>query len=337
MANPRVISNPLNHVANVVGTAPAFVRAIAPLQSIARSDATVLITGETGTGKELIARAIHYLGNRSMYPFVAVSCACFQPTLIEAELFGHERGAFTDAHVRRVGLLAHAERGTLFLDEVDALTLSAQAALLRVLQDKRFRPVGSNIEQQANVRIVAATNARLDPASLAGTFRLDLYYRLCVFTVHLPPLRARREDIVSLADHFLAKHAASDAPVPSLSAQARSALLAYDWPGNVRELENAITRSIHYCRGGVIHADDLCLQPDQSGNGEGDWPERFKSAKRMALESFERTYLRRLMTEHQGNISRAALAAGKERRDLGRLLKKHQMAAEQFHPAKRLA
>jgi DNA-binding NtrC family response regulator len=324
-------------VANLVGTAPAFVKAIAPLQSIARSDATVLITGETGTGKELIARAIHYLGKRSMFPFVAVSCACFQPTLIEAELFGHERGAFTDAHVRRLGLLAHAERGTLFLDEVDALSPGVQAALLRVLQDKRFRPVGSNIEQQADVRIVAATNARLDPVSQAGSFRADLYYRLCVFSVDMPPLRARREDILILAEHFLKKHTASDASVPSFSAQARKALLAYDWPGNVRELENAVTRSIHYCGDGIIDAEDLCLQPDHPENGESDWPGAFKPAKRKALEIFERAYLRRLMTEHQGNVTRAAHAAGKERRDLGRLLKKHRIAPQQFHTAKRFA
>jgi DNA-binding NtrC family response regulator len=335
MVNPPFGRKNQNRLANVVGSAPAFVQALAPLTSIAGSDATVLITGETGTGKELIARAIHYLGNRSMHPFVAVSCACFQPTLIEAELFGHERGAFTDAHVRRVGLLAHAERGTLFLDEVDALPLGAQAALLRVLQDKRFRPVGSNIEQQANVRIVAATNARLDPATLAASFRIDLYYRLCVFTVNLPPLRARRDDILTLAEHFLNKHSAPDSPVPCLSAQARNALLAHDWPGNVRELENAITRSIHYCRDGVISAKDLCLEGDQSTFS--DWPAAFKSAKRMALETFERAYLRRLMADHQGNISRAALAAGKERRDLGRLLKKHQIAPDQFQTAKRFA
>jgi DNA-binding NtrC family response regulator len=335
MFNPPFSRENLNQVANLVGTAPAFVRAIAPLESIAKSDATVLITGETGTGKELIARAIHYLGKRSTFPFVAVSCACFQPTLIEAELFGHERGAFTDAHVKRVGLLTHAQRGTLFLDEVDALSLGVQAALLRVLQDKRFRPVGSNVEQQADVRIVAATNARLDPGSQMGSFRLDLYYRLCVFTVNLPPLRARREDILPLAYHFLKKHTVS-APVPSLSARARSALLSYEWPGNVRELENAITRSVHYCRDGVIDADDLCLQPDDPRSDESEWP-AFKSAKQKALETFERAYLHRLMTEHQGNVSRAAYAAGKERRDLGRLLKKHRIAPENFHRAKRFA
>jgi two-component system, NtrC family, response regulator GlrR len=327
----------LHQPANLVGVAPNFVRAIAQLPAIAKSEATVLIAGETGTGKELIARAVHYLGKRSMYPFVAVSCACLQPSLIEDELFGHERGAFTDAHARRVGLLAHAERGTVFLDEVDTLSPSAQAALLRVLQDKRYRPVGSNTELQADVRIVAATNARLDPTLQAGSFRVDLYYRLCVFTVTLPPLRERREDILILAEHFLRKHATSDSPVPSLSAVARDALLSYDWPGNVRELENAITRGIHYCHEGVIDAEDLCLRPDRPANTEIASVGVFKAAKRQALETFERAYLHRLMAEHKGNVSRAAHAAGKERRDLGRLLKKHQIAPRHFSTSKKFA
>jgi two-component system response regulator GlrR len=337
MSNPLPNLRQLNGIGNLVGAAPSFVRAVAQLPAIAGSEATVLIAGETGTGKELIARAVHYLGKRSMFPFVAVSCACFQPTLVEDELFGHERGAFTDARVRRVGLIAHAERGTLFLDEVDALSLSAQAALLRVLQDKRYRPVGSNTEQQADVRIVAATNARLDPALQAGHFRADLYYRLCVFTVNLPPLRDRREDILSLAEHFLRKHATSEWPVPSLSAQARDALLSYDWPGNVRELENAITRSIHYCRGGVIDADDLGVEPARPSRGELPSPGVFKAAKRQAIEVFERAYLKRLMAEHNGNVSRAAHAAGKERRDLGRLLKKHQIDPRLFCRTKAFA
>jgi two-component system response regulator GlrR len=337
MYNPPPNLRHLNEAGNLVGAAPSFVRAIAQLPAIAGSEATVLIAGETGTGKELIARAVHYLGKRSMFPFVAVSCACFQPTLIEDELFGHERGAFTDAHVRRLGLIAHAERGTLFLDEADALSLSAQAALLRVLQDKRYRPVGSNTEQQADVRIVAATNSRLDPALHAGHFRADLYYRLCVFTVNLPPLRERREDILSLAEHFLRKHATSDAPVPSLSARAQDALLSYEWPGNVRELENAITRSIHFCRGGVIDAKDLCLEPNRPVSSQNVSAGVFKAAKRQAIEVFERAYLQRLMAEHNGNVSRGAYAAGKERRDLGRLLKKHQIDPRYFCTAKAFA
>ena len=327
----------VNRLANLVGTSPAFTRAITQLPAIARSEAAVLISGETGTGKELIARAVHYLGQRSMFPFVAVSCACLQPTLIEDELFGHERGAFTDARARRVGLLAHAERGTLFLDEVDALSLGAQAALLRVLQEKRYRAVGANTEQQADVRIVAATNARLDPETQATMFRADLYYRLSVFIVELPPLRERGEDVLLLAEHFLKKHAPSDAPVPSLSDRARAAMLAYNWPGNVRELENAMTRGIHYCQGGVIDAADLCLRPEGRGLGGIASPGVFKAAKREAIAVFERAYLYRLMTEHKGNVSRAAQAAGKERRDFGRLLKKHQIAPERFATAKKFA
>jgi len=337
MANRSSSPDQHNGVPNLVGTAPAFVRAIAQLPAIARSDASLLIAGETGTGKELVARAVHYLGSRSMFPFVAVSCACFQPTLIEDELFGHERGAFTDARARRVGLIADAERGTLFLDEVDALSLGAQAALLRVLQEKRYRPIGANAEQQADVRVVAATNARLDPTLQSTQFRGDLYYRLSVFNVTLPPLRERRDDILLLAQHFVKRHAVSGAPEPSLSARARAALLAYEWPGNVRELENAITRSIHYCRGGVIDAEDLCVGTDQTADGEQTSSGAFKAAKRHAIETFERTYLRQLMADHQGNVSRAAHAAGKERRDLGRLLKKHQIVPGRFYPAKKFA
>jgi len=332
-------SNPgqLNGPANLVGEAPSFVRAIAQLSAIARSDASVLIAGETGTGKELIARALHYLGPRSRYPFVAVSCGCLQPTLVEDELFGHERGAFTDAHSRRAGLIAHAERGTLFLDEVDALSLTAQSALLRVLQEKRYRPIGTNTEQEADVRIVAATNARLDPTLQTRDFRGDLYFRLSVFGINLPPLRERREDILLLADHFLKKHAIGDGPPPSLSSRARAALLTYDWPGNVRELENAITRSVHYCDSGVIDPEDLCVGTDGHERSDSTSLGAFKVAKREAIEIFERAYLQRLMAEHQGNVSRAAHAAGKERRDLGRLLKKHQITPESFYTARKLA
>jgi len=327
----------VNRLANLVGTSPAFTEAIAQLPAIARSEAAVLISGETGTGKELIARAVHYLGQRSMFPFVAVSCACLQPTLIEDELFGHERGAFTDARSRRTGLLAHAERGTLFLDEVDALSLGAQAALLRVLQEKRYRAVGANTEQHADVRIVAATNARLDPETQATTFRSDLYYRLSVFGVELPPLRERREDIPLLAEHFLRKHAPSDAPIPSLSVRASAALLAYNWPGNVRELENAVTRSIHYCKNGVIDVEDLCLPSSRGALGGIASPGVFKAAKREAIEVFERGYLYRLMAEYNGNVSRAAHAAGKERRDFGRLLKKYHIVPDRFSTAKKFA
>jgi DNA-binding NtrC family response regulator len=315
--------------ARLVGAAPAFVTSIAQLPAVARSDAAALLSGETGTGKELVARAIHYMSDRGPGPFVAVNCGALPDTLIEDELFGHERGAFTDAQHRRIGLVAHAEKGTLFLDEVATLSSRAQIALLRMLQDRKYRPVGANAEQHADVRIVSATNAAIERLVECGAFRADLYYRLCVFSIRLPPLRERSDDIPRLADHFLRKHTPDDAEPRALSAEAVQALLAYAWPGNVRELENAIVRGIHVSEGrDPIGADALGLpaQPTVGSSGA----QSFRALKRQAIESFERSYLTRLMSDHHGNISRAALAAGKERRELGRLLKKRRIDPRAF-------
>ena len=217
-----------------VGNAPAFQDVISRLPALARTDGVVLIDGETGTGKELVARAIHQLGPRAPRPFVAVNCGALVDTLLEGELFGHERGAFTGAHARRQGLIACAAGGTMFLDEAETLTPRAQVALLRVLQERTYRPVGSSSEQRADVRFVAATNVRLDHLVRAGQFRVDLFYRLSVFSVTLPPLRGRREDVLPLARHFLAKYAPDARPAPLLSTAAERTLVTYDWPGNVR-------------------------------------------------------------------------------------------------------
>lgn|SRR5215469_6275716 len=323
-------------LAKLVGTAPAFKESIKDLHAIAKSDANVLITGDTGTGKELVARALHYLSDRAAYPFVPLNCGSFPETLMEVELFGHERGAFTDAYARRKGLLEQAESGTLFLDEVDTLPIKAQVDLLRFLQDRCYRVVGASHERRANVRIVSASNARLFQQATSGNFRIDLYYRLCVFTVHLPPLRERAEDISLLAQHFLAKHTPQNRVVPSLSPEALADLLLRDWPGNVRELENAIVRGIHLSQGNVIQTRDLNLSPRGTGipasaHHGGTKLQDFRSSKKQAIELFERSYLTRLMAEHQGNISLAARSSGKERRDLGRLLKKYNLNAKAFH------
>ncbi len=320
-------------LAKIVGAAPAFLNAIAKLPAIAKSEATVLISGETGTGKELVARAIHYLSNRDSFPFVALNCGSLAETLMEAEIFGHERGAFTDARARRPGLIAQAELGTLFLDEVDSLPAKAQVGLLRVLQDKRFRMVGSSVEQNADVRIVAATNARLDDLVRSGLFRADLYYRLSVFLISLPPLRYRKEDIPSLADHFLKKHAPTGRATLHLCADAVAALISCDWPGNVRELENAIIRGIHLSETDLISADDLVLKLPSRALEIPAGSLGFNAAKRKVVDAFEREYLSQLMSRHDGNISRAAVAAGKERRDLGKLLKKYRLDPKVFHSA----
>jgi DNA-binding NtrC family response regulator len=324
-------------LAKLVGEAPAFRQIVRQLPATATSEAAVLLQGETGTGKELVARALHYLSSRADFPFVPVNCASLPDTLLEAELFVHERGAFTDACARRTGLIAEAAHGTLFLDEVDTLTAKAQACLLRFLQDKYFRPVGSSSEQQADVRIVAASNAPLEERLRAGAFRADLYYRLGVFTLRLPSLRERAEDILSLACHFLHKHAPPGRPVPHLACAAMSALLAYRWPGNVRELENVIIRSIHLSRTPRIEVEDLGLpasapaaSPGESSRTDG--PHSYKAMKQRALHAFEKDYLLRLMQSHAGNITQAAEAAGKERRSLGKLLKKHGIDASAFRP-----
>ena len=300
-----------------IGQAPAFREVLAKLPKLASADAAVLISGETGTGKELVARAIHGLSRRTMSPFVAVNCGALIDTLFESELFGHERGAFTDAHARRQGLMAQAAGGTLFLDEADTLTPRGQVALLRALQDRSFRPLGSTSEHRVDVRFLAATNARLDRMVESGSFRADLYYRLCM----------------PLAYHFLRKHASSPGPVLDLSADAVEALLAWDWPGNVRELESAIVRAISVARDGVVAAVDLGLPGLAGGPGAAQSagaPRTFKTQKRRILEVFERQYLIRLTTEHRGNVSRAARTAGKERRDLGKLLKRHGLDPRQF-------
>jgi DNA-binding NtrC family response regulator len=318
----------------LVGDAQAFRNVVARLPMVARADAPVLVTGETGTGKELVARAIHQLGPRASRPFVAVNCGALLDTLLESELFGHERGAFTDAHARRQGLIASAAGGTVLLDDAETLTVRAQVALLRVLQERTFRPVGSSSEQRVDVRFVAATNVRLERLVGTGEFRADLYYRLCVFTMALPPLRERREDILPLAIHFARKHWPGSGRPPQLSPGAIECLLAFDWPGNVRELESAILRAVNLATGGLIEAADLGLPDLADGPGPvpglAGAPGTYKTQKRRVLDAFERQYLVRLMTEHRGNVTRAAITAGKERRDLGKLLKRHGLDPRHF-------
>jgi transcriptional regulator with PAS, ATPase and Fis domain len=308
----------------LVGEAPAFLKAVAQLPAAARSDAAVLITGETGTGKELVARAIHYLSDRAPLPFVSVNCGSLTDALLDDRLFGHEQGALTDNSLGP-GLLAQAGKGTLFLDEIEALTDRGQTTLLRLVQDRTFCALGGSAEQYVPARFVAATNVDLWPHVQAGTFRPDLYYRLGAFSITLPSLRERKDDILRLALHFLKKHASPERAVPTLGPSARAALLDFDWPGNVRELENTMIRAIQACGRDSIEADDLGLP----GRPEGALPpapgpkRSFKVLKRLAVEAFERDYLTRILREHGGNVTHAARTAAKDRRDLGRLLKKY--------------
>ena len=323
----------------LIGRAPPFRSVLREVEALARHDATVLLTGESGTGKELVARAIHTLGPRAGGPFVAVNCGALPDSLLEDELFGHDRGAFTDARSARAGALSQAHRGTLLLDEVDALSPHGQVALLRVLQDRTFRPLGASAERLTDARFIAATNTVLAARVAEGSFRADLYYRLSVLTLDLPPLRARRADVLPLAEHFLRLHAPRDRPPARLAHDAVAALLAHDWPGNVRELENAILRALYRHDGPEIRAADLRLAasrrdgqpvPDEAGAPRTRVTRPLRAAKREVVDAFEREYLVELMAEHGGNVTQAARTAGKERRELGKLLKKHHLCARDF-------
>jgi DNA-binding NtrC family response regulator len=318
----------------LLGAATVFVRALDRLRAVASHDATVLIEGETGTGKELAAQAVHAMSRRAAQPVLSINCAAIPDSLIEDELFGHARGAFTDAGQGRVGLLQAASRGTLCLDEIGSLSRRGQATLLRVLQDKSFRPLGSTTEQRTEARFIALSNTPLWDLVRADAFRADLYFRLCVLPVRLPPLRERRDDIPLLARHFLRKHARGERPVTSLSPAVQSALTQYDWPGNVRQLEYAILRAAQLALGTAVEIEDLDLPgldahcPPAPASDIDDVP--FTILKRRTIEAFERQYLTRLMEQCRGNVTQAARKAQRERRDVGKMLKKYQIHPKTF-------
>jgi DNA-binding NtrC family response regulator len=309
-------------IAGLVGESCLFRQVLQTVRRIAHADATVLLSGETGTGKELIARVIHYQSPRRGKPFVPVNCGALPDHLLENELFGHVKGAYTDASSPEQGLVAEAEQGTLFLDEVDTLSPAAQVKLLRFLQDGEYRPLGSAKSHTADVRIIAATNADLQQRVQAQRFREDLYYRLNIIALRLPPLRERREDIPLLASYFLRCYGKRyGRPVPGLSAAAFHKLVTYPWPGNVRELETVLQRAILLSSAAVLQPEDIDL-PDRLGRLEPE-PDAFSEARARVIEQFERTYLTNLLAAHQGNITRAARQAGQARRSLQRLLKKY--------------
>src|SRR5262245_22968109 len=245
-STPRVAGNPPDFISlNLVGESPAFLEALRCIRRLSRCDATVLIEGETGTGKELAARAIHYLGARHAAPFIPVNCGAIPDSLVESEFFGHARGAFTDAKETRAGVIEQAEGGTLFLDELESLNLRAQVALLRFLQDHTYRPVGGTAVRTANIRVIGSTNADLAALARRGSFRPDLLFRLTVLPLNLPPLRARRGDAVLLADRFVRRFAVQyQLESRPLDVAAIHYLETHDWPGNVRELENLIHRAL---------------------------------------------------------------------------------------------
>ena len=314
------------------GDSPAMARVRERVEAAARSDVAVLLTGETGTGKDLCARTIHERSRRAGRPFVAVNCAAIPETLFESELFGHEKGAFTGADRRRAGRFEAAGGGTLLLDEVGELSLSSQAKLLRVLEDSTFEPVGSSRSVRVDVRVLAATNRRLEEEVAAGAFRPDLYYRLNVIDLHMPPLRERRGDVPGLVRAFLGEIAARQArPVPELAPEVVAALMAYDYPGNVRELLHALERAVALSRGGPIQLDHL---PADVAASLAPGPASASPAEEVqplgeAVAAFEREYIQRVLDRAGGHRTRAAALLGISRKNLWERLRE----AERARPA----
>ncbi len=311
----------------IVGGSAVLTREVEKLRRFAACDAGVLILGETGTGKEVFAQAVHYASARASKPMVAINCGAVPPDLMEAELFGHVKGAYTNAHASRAGLVTEAQGGTLFLDDVDCLAPSAQAKLLRFLQEREYRVVGANEVKHADVRVVAASNRDLADMARRGTFRQDLYYRLNVLTLALPPLREHREDIFALARHFLCEFGQRHKRAArQLSQCALLKLLSYDWPGNVRELGHVLERAMMLAPGSMLQADDI----DLPGPTDAPAAESFQVMKARVVQSFERNYLETLLTGSHGNIADAARIAGKNRRALFELIRKHEIRPASF-------
>ena len=313
----------------LIGTSPAMQRlrdlicTVSAIEPTDQSPASpILVMGETGTGKELVARACHQTSSRAKAPFIEINCAALPGNLIEGELFGFEKGAFTDAHTRKIGLIEAADGGTLFLDEIGELDLVLQAKLLRVLENFRVRRLGSLSDRQVNVRIVAATNRNLDELVSEGRFRADLMYRLKVFQIHTPPLRTRSEDIPVLVHHFLAQLAKRYGRAElSIDKQALASLAAYDWPGNVRELRNVLERAALMQQLGTLGVDDLILDsPGRSTFNTKAVPESLES---LSLDSVERDHVQRALAQCSGNVSKAAKILGISRDTLRYRIERH--------------
>jgi DNA-binding NtrC family response regulator len=346
----------------MVGASPAIREVFATVAKVAETDVSVLIMGDSGTGKELTARAIHNRSARARGPFIALNCGAIPETLIDSELFGHARGAFTGATEARSGVFSEAHGGTVLLDEIGEIPLTAQQRLLRVLQEHELRPVGGTGSRKVDVRVIAATNVDLEEMVRQQKFRADLYYRLHVVAIRLPPLRERMDDLPLIAAHLLEKHAAKmKRPVPHFSSAAVEAMLVYDWPGNVRELENVIQRSLALTSSAEIGIESLPTRlaqgaaPDAApprnggpvadrahdrpptGDG-GGWSEEqvYRKAREIALTDFERRYFTRLLRRTEGNLSEAARLAGLDRSNLRRALARLGMRPENWRgPAPR--
>jgi two-component system response regulator GlrR len=327
-----------NNFGNIIARSSRMRSVLDVVTRIAKLDSTVYIHGESGTGKELIAKAIHLASARSEEAFVPLNCAALPETLLESELFGHEKGAFTGAVKSTKGLFTQAHGGTLFLDEIGDMPLSTQSKLLRVLQERQFYPVGSESPIDVDVRVIVATNKDLEDQVKKGLFRDDLFYRIHVIPIYLPALRERKEDIVPLVEHFLKKYSQQmKKEVKGLTPEALRKLMMHEWPGNVRELENTIEYAVAMAQKDVI-TDDSVLQSKTApldGGRTSDFEKRDGSQDRLrplkdARDAFEREYLVQVLSMTEGNVSQAAKLAGKYRADFYELLKKHDLRVEEF-------
>ncbi len=308
---------------NIITKSRKMQQVIELIKAVAKSNATVLITGESGTGKELAARAIHSQSYRKDKPFVAVSCAALPESLLESELFGHEKGAFTGAHAQRRGKFEIANRGTLFLDEIGVMSTNIQVHLLRVLEEKEFTRVGGNELIKVDVRVISATNKDMKQATAKGEFREDLYYRLNVVTIELPPLRERKEDIPLLAEHFLKKFAVENQKeITGFSPEATDFLLRYEWPGNVRELENAVERAVILAKNSCLEVADL---------PQGDLLLARSAPPRESLEEVEKNHILNILSATRGNCSRAARILGVSRVTLYNKIKAYGLVVKKIN------
>jgi Nif-specific regulatory protein len=312
---------------NIVGASKEMRDIYDQVAQVAHTNTTVLIRGESGTGKELVAHAIHYNSPRSAKPFVKINCAALPESLIESELFGHEKGAFTGAVARKRGRFEMAEGGTLFLDEIGDLSPALQVKLLRVLQEREFERVGGTDTIKVNVRVITATNVDLEQAVQDGRFRSDLYYRLNVFTIYLPPLRERKTDILLLADHFLEKYGGQNGKrIKRISTPAIDMLMSYHWPGNVRELENVIERATLVCDGSVVHGHHL---PPTLQTAEGSGTVT-KMSLDQAVSAFEKDLIQDTLKTTRGNRARAARLLDTTERILGYKVRKYEIDCDRF-------
>jgi two-component system response regulator HydG len=318
----------------IVGDSPKMRELFEILQRVARTDTNILITGESGTGKEVVARTLHRNSRRADQPFQVIDCTTIPENLFESILFGHAQGSFTGAVRDEPGLLRQVQGGTVFFDEIGELPGDLQAKLLRVLQDQTFTPVGKRQAVRLDARFICATNRDLEMEVNAGSFRRDLFYRLAVLHIELPPLRERGEDVLQLAEHFLSELRDTNPGVNGFSEDVLACFRRYAWPGNIRELRNVVERALALARGTRIQTDDLpaTLRSGAASASAGRPAQPASTAHGQVLDDAERSYLVSLLTEHQGNVSRSAAQAGLSRQGLHRLLKKHGIVAGDYRP-----